>query len=681
MHPADPSPVDPTSKHMPEPVPAAAGGQRQPSPHQGLILSARGDAADNGLPAPLPLIPSLQSLLKAYKQCWVTATLIGLLLGGGLGAGMWFLKPPQYTAVAVLRVGPEPRLLPGERATATLGGETYKQTQAALVKSRPVLKLALQTPLPGEEGGTVGNSLKMISLEPDQFVWLEENLKVGFAEGTDLMRISLSGDAPQELAILVNAVKEAYLQEVANAEQIDRERKLDELNKACKKLETNLETQQKMLRQWAEALKANDPRVIQQMQQIALTEYAAARSELARLQVLLGDAELDLKVRQAPFQDAQGIDVPDYLINPVLDKEPAVVKLAEKVLHIETLVKDTETALAPGATNNRLRQYKEDLKSARAALDRKKEELRGEVAGRERKRIQGEGNARLAQARTKLDVLREQLKKVGNYVAEQRKRVETIGDNALGLEVKRGEIEQAETMIKELRQVRGRLQVELEGNSRRITEVQEAEVPKTKNIRSQIVRTAATGLWGFLLGIVGVAYREFRTGRITGRDDLSASLRLQVFGSLPALSGTVARRGLGGRGQDVSFLFRECMDGVRTTLLHNEATQACRVVMVTSPGSQEGKTTLSAHLSASLARAHRKTLLIDCDTRRACIQRLFDIPRQPGLSQVLNGELDMAEAVRPGSIDGLFVLTAGPFDPEGMNAGSRRSFEKSVGNN
>ena len=47
MHPADPSPVDHTSKHMPEPVPAAAGGQRQPSPHQGLILSARGDAADN----------------------------------------------------------------------------------------------------------------------------------------------------------------------------------------------------------------------------------------------------------------------------------------------------------------------------------------------------------------------------------------------------------------------------------------------------------------------------------------------------------------------------------------------------------------------------------------------------------------------------------------------------------
>jgi Mrp family chromosome partitioning ATPase len=38
--------------------------------------------------------------------------------------------------------------------------------------------------------------------------------------------------------------------------------------------------------------------------------------------------------------------------------------------------------------------------------------------------------------------------------------------------------------------------------------------------------------------------------------------------------------------------------------------------------------------------------------------------------------VDLAEAVRPGSIDGLFVLTAGPFDPEGMNAGSRRSFEK-----
>jgi capsular exopolysaccharide synthesis family protein len=98
--------------------------------------------------------------------------------------------------------------------------------------------------------------------------------------------------------------------------------------------------------------------------------------------------------------------------------------------------------------------------------------------------------------------------------------------------------------------------------------------------------------------------------------------------------------------------------------------------MVTSPGSQEGKTTLSAHLAASLARAHRKTLLIDADTRRPCIHRLFDLPRQPGLSQVLTGEVDVAEAVRPGSIDGLFVLTVGPFDPEAMNTGSKRSFEK-----
>jgi capsular exopolysaccharide synthesis family protein len=175
---------------------------------------------------------------------------------------------------------------------------------------------------------------------------------------------------------------------------------------------------------------------------------------------------------------------------------------------------------------------------------------------------------------------------------------------------------------------------------------------------------------------MGVAYREYRTGRVTGREDLAANLRFQVFGSLPTLSGSMTRKRLGSRGPDLNLLFRECMDGVRTTLIHNEVTESCRVIMVTSPGSQEGKTTLAAHLSASIARGHRKTLLIDCDTRRACIHRLFDLPREPGLSQVLKGELDVAEAVKPGSVEGLFVLTAGPFEPDGMNAASKKALEK-----
>src|SRR5262249_53277532 len=81
--------------------------------------------------------------------------------------------------------------------------------------------------------------------------------------------------------------------------------------------------------------------------------------------------------------------------------------------------------------------------------------------------------------------------------------------------------------------------------------------------------------------------------------------------------------------------------------------------MVTSAVPQEGKTTLACHLALSIARAERKTLLIDCDLRRPALHHVFDMPGGPGLSEVLRGKVEPADVVRPGPVEGLDVLPAG----------------------
>jgi capsular exopolysaccharide synthesis family protein len=81
--------------------------------------------------------------------------------------------------------------------------------------------------------------------------------------------------------------------------------------------------------------------------------------------------------------------------------------------------------------------------------------------------------------------------------------------------------------------------------------------------------------------------------------------------------------------------------------------------MVTSAVPQEGKTTLVCHLALSIARAQRKTLLIDCDLRRPALHHVFDIPSGPGLSEVLRGETQVASVTRPGPVEGLDILPAG----------------------
>ena len=67
----------------------------------------------------------------------------------------------------------------------------------------------------------------------------------------------------------------------------------------------------------------------------------------------------------------------------------------------------------------------------------------------------------------------------------------------------------------------------------------------------------------------------------------------------------------------------------------------------------------------SLARAGRRTLLIDCDLRRPAAHQLFEQTLQPGFSEVALREVELPDAIRPTTTDpNLFLLPAGHWDRE-----------------
>jgi capsular exopolysaccharide synthesis family protein len=162
-------------------------------------------------------------------------------------------------------------------------------------------------------------------------------------------------------------------------------------------------------------------------------------------------------------------------------------------------------------------------------------------------------------------------------------------------------------------------------------------------------------VFGAVCGLI--ALLEFRARRIQTSDEVTG-LGLRVVGGVP----TLAQRRKDEHG------FAESIDGIRTLLLRNASVDASRVVMVTSAVHGEGKTTLASQLAGSLARAGRKTLLIDCDLRRPALHQLFEVPQQPGFSEVLLREVHIAEATRATPIDNLWLIPAGDWDSEVMQA-------------
>jgi tyrosine-protein kinase Etk/Wzc len=58
-----------------------------------------------------------------------------------------------------------------------------------------------------------------------------------------------------------------------------------------------------------------------------------------------------------------------------------------------------------------------------------------------------------------------------------------------------------------------------------------------------------------------------------------------------------------------------------------------------------------------------RTILVDADLRRPRIHQGFDLPREPGLTDILVGRGEAALVVRPDVADNMALLTAGSISP------------------
>nr|MBA3403928.1 CpsD/CapB family tyrosine-protein kinase [Gemmatimonadaceae bacterium] len=88
-----------------------------------------------------------------------------------------------------------------------------------------------------------------------------------------------------------------------------------------------------------------------------------------------------------------------------------------------------------------------------------------------------------------------------------------------------------------------------------------------------------------------------------------------------------------------------------------------RTVVITSASPGEGKTTTAANLAVSFAQQGMRVLLVDCDLRRARLHKLFDLPREPGLTELILGNGDVEQLSRTTDVTGLYVMPAGQLPP------------------
>jgi hypothetical protein len=337
---------------------------------------------------------------------------------GGFTAllALWYLNPAKYTAVSLLRISANEQQLVFQRPDGQAGSnfEVYKGTQQQLITSEVVLIAALRKP--------EVNGLGVVQKEDDPVRWLGKTLHVEFPGNAEIMRVSLTGDRPEEMASLVNAVVATYMSEAVEVERTLRKQRLLELDRLFREKETEIRCKRTELRQQADLVGTTDTGAIALKQQIALQKYAEARNELGRLRTELQRAKDDLQIKLAELK-------------AMADEE-----------------KSREDS-APDAASKLNRSGK-------------------------RQPTRLDSNPLLAALKARIEILTTQEKMAAEDLEKQRLNAERFGNSSIDIEMLRNDLQYLDKVFASIADEREKLKVEID-SMLRISVFQRAEAPKS----------------------------------------------------------------------------------------------------------------------------------------------------------------------------------------------------------
>jgi succinoglycan biosynthesis transport protein ExoP len=660
---------------MPEAKPNDPGSLEYPSRPKTDLLVVGGEAAplaehgnhsgqrEPSNSASLPSFgPDGSTILRALRRRWVPVLLLGMLFAAGAALATPWLLPLKYTARVRFHIATLPPSVVFEAREGSADFANFIRTQVELIKSQLVLDEVVNRPEVAD--------LAIIREQPAPIHWIEQQLICDFP-APEILRLSLNGKEPHELDTLLTAIKDAYLEKVANKEKNKRIEKLKRLSGIRKKWEDDLKEQRTIFQKKAKEAGSGDSQTLAFSHRLALERLDLARRDLLQYQSELRRAEAELKYREREMKESPtpAPTVPDSEIEERLKQDKEVSGLLVQRAELDKRLKKARQEVMED--HPLIGKYELELVANAEALAARKREARPLVV-KELSEERRKSPSSTSQFREQVVVFKELIDQLNGEINRLNDETKLIKDSSLELETIRDKITPVENVAKA---VAGRVEainVEVDAPSR-VTLLEQPTVINLIDGKKKAMARGCAALVGFALATFSVVGWDLRMRRVFHPAAVSRALNTRVLGTLPLLGAqtTMQSDPLGNSSltdKYPRYLVTESVDRARLKLLHAAVEHSLRTVLITSAVSGEGKTTLASHLAVSLARAGRRTLLIDADMRRPSLHRLFELPLEPGLGAFLREELPAADVIRPTFVSGLEVIPAGRGDVSAIDA-------------
>lgn len=556
-----------------------------------------------------------------WQARWTVLAVFVLIVG--LTAAWTFLQTPIYRATATIEVQSKAQQISVGQDVSGLGvggygwlaEEKYHNTQVEIIRSRDV-------------AARVANMLDLanhpqFSLVADPIDVFRSRIQVVPRRETGLIEISMLGANAAEITEWVNAVAEQYVDRNFERAQSNMDEAFEAVQSQMDDLRAQLAVaQEKRFR----TLEESDIVSSEYKAQIVLEKLKVYDGELTRANIEASQLK-DTLDRILALQQRGA----DLMSVPELASDQDLKELNRSKVQLERRLEATKVDLRPGHP---------DYEKTESELAKVLERMRDRVS-------------------VILGTL--QNKYEGTLEYETYLRVQISAAEELSVDVAKASSEydlrktDAETrkqILDMISRTMGEVQLGAQLLTNNVSVLDAATEPRYPIRPRKKLNLLIGAMLGMFFGLSTAFFLDYLDNTFRTPDDIEKYLNLAVLAVVPK----AGEEGFKERA------VKEAYQSLRTSVIFSSESRQRKVVLITSTGPQEGKSSTVANLGQTLAAAGDRVLVVDCDLRRPTQHLIHEMERDHGLTNYLAAAVDSADWTD-------YVKSAGPNSPHVMTCG------------
>jgi capsular exopolysaccharide synthesis family protein len=584
-------------------------------------------------------VEAVQRRLRGRYHWAIVLALLGAISGGIVG---YITPTPMYRSTGQIRVAPVvPRVLYADEQKAMLPRfEAFIQTQCDLIAQQQVIHQAMASDAWQQLGRGTSDG---------EYLNFARNLEAKHPQNTETIYVHFYDPDPQAALAAVNAVLDAYM---ANYKEHDVDDDVQRLNILQERRDTLAAEVQALRQQILDETEDLGSETLEQLYEARLTRIEKLEEELDQVQMALYTAQESMPDENAPLS-LDALALADPQMRQYLSQR-------EQVEH--------ELARLRASFGDEHRAVKEQM-GVLDSVNRTIESYVNQVART------GNGAGPFS---ADLLRLRTQERGLKAKVDAARTEAESLAQVQMRLARLRNDEQMAQQNLDRVVERIDQLNLE-SAFSGRISILARGDLPVKPEIDSRKKVAVAMGVLGATAGFGVVLLIGILDPRIRSLNDAIASIQsTTVLGMLPTMPDDLT---------DVESVTNaaHCVHNIRTMMQIGSTREDRHVFVITSPGPQTGKTSLSIALGLSFAGTGTKTLLLDCDliggglSGRARVildgDAVPDNATGMGLLDAATGE-PLSKCVLPTQIPNLDLLPLGDADDSDVNRLSPKAIRR-----